>query len=46
MNRETDVDIVTRIARQIRQRKRDWNGNQRVRRTIAKSIPELKDLIE
>jgi hypothetical protein len=46
INWETDIDIVTRIVRQTRQRKRDWSGNQRARRAIAKHIPELKDLIE
>jgi transposase len=45
-NWETEIDIVTRIIRQIRKRKTDWNSNQQLRWEIAKKIPELNDLIE
>jgi transposase len=45
-NWETALDIVTRIVWQIRQRKEHWNENQKHRRALAQSIPELKDLIE
>jgi len=45
-NWETDIDLITRIVRQIRKRKVDWNTNQDTRREIAKEIPELADLVE
>ena len=44
-NNESEIDIITRIWRQIRQRKDAWNENQINRREIAKTIPELKELI-
>lgn len=45
-NWETEIDVATRIVRQIRKRKTKWNRNQETRREIAKKIPELLDLIE
>lgn len=44
-NGETEIDVVTRIWRQVRKRKKDWNQNQVTRWEVAKQIPELTDLI-
>jgi hypothetical protein len=45
-NGETEIEVVTRVVRQVRKRKQDRNTNQRERRVIAKQISELSDLIE
>lgn len=45
LNGETEIDVVTRIWRQIRKRRKDRNQNQERRWEVAKNIPELADLI-
>lgn len=45
-NGETEIDVITRIGRQIRKRRKDWNENQEKRWEVAKEIVELADLIE
>ncbi len=46
INWETDIEVVERLWRQLRKRKRDRNGNQNFRWKVAKNIPELVEVIE
>jgi transposase len=44
-NGETEVEIVTRLKRQMCKRIRDWNNNQKNRWLIAQTINELDELV-
>lgn len=46
INWETDIEIVERIHWQTKQRKTNWNQNQKDRRKVAKQILELSETIE
>lgn len=42
---ETEIETVTRLARQLRKRRAHWNRNQERRRIIASQIEELDEVI-
>ncbi len=46
INWETDINVVERLWRQLRKRKRDRNDNQTFRWKIAKCIPELAEVVK
>ena len=46
MTGETEIEITTRLIRQLRKRRKDWNPSQTRRRNMANQINELADVIE
>ena len=46
INWETDIEVVERLWRQLRKRKKDRNDNQKFRWKIAKYVPELAEVVD
>ncbi len=45
MTWETEIEVVTRLIRQLRKRISSWNKSQKRRRIIASQIEELSDVL-
>jgi NTP pyrophosphatase (non-canonical NTP hydrolase) len=45
MTWETEVQVVTKLIRQLRKRRSKWNKSQKRRRIIAAQMEELADVI-